>query len=77
MPDDIDPMRDDPLRDEDGRDEDGQMRVDRDAIDFDPDEGLYSGTAVDGTSRIPGPHERGAEIDDAAASPPEGADDLD
>lgn len=30
--------------------------VDPSAIDFDPDEGLYSGTAVDGTSEIPGPH---------------------
>jgi hypothetical protein len=30
--------------------------VDQSAIDFDPDEGLYSGTAVDGTSEIPGPH---------------------
>jgi hypothetical protein len=30
--------------------------VDQSKIDFDPDEGLYSGTAVDGSSEIPGPH---------------------
>jgi hypothetical protein len=36
---------------------DGQhMFVDPGSLDFDPDEGLYSGTAVDGTSEIPGPH---------------------
>jgi hypothetical protein len=48
-----------------GRD-DGKIGLDRDAeehtfvdqskIDFDPDDGLYSGTAVDGTSEIAGPH---------------------
>jgi hypothetical protein len=26
-------------------------------MDFDPDDGLYSGTAVDGSSEIPGPHQ--------------------
>ena len=36
------------------RDEDGQIYVDRDKIDFDPDDGLLSGTAIDGTSDIPG-----------------------
>ncbi|HEY2299021.1 MAG TPA: hypothetical protein VGH43_14905 [Jatrophihabitans sp.] len=36
------------------RDEDGQIYVDRDKIDFDPDDGLLSGTAIDGTSEIPG-----------------------
>lgn len=38
--------------------DDGQLYVDRSLIDFDPADGLYTGTAVDGTSRIPGPHER-------------------
>jgi hypothetical protein len=37
--------------------EDGQVYVDRDTIDFDPAEGMYSGTAVDGSTDIPGPHE--------------------
>jgi hypothetical protein len=30
--------------------------VDQSKIDFDPDDGLYSGTAVNGTSEIAGPH---------------------
>lgn len=30
--------------------------IDRSQVDFDPDDGLYSGTAVDGTSEIAGPH---------------------
>ena len=38
-------------------DEDGQERIDRSSIDFDPDEGHFSGTAVDGTTEVPGPHE--------------------
>jgi hypothetical protein len=38
--------------------------IDRSAVDFDPDEGLYSGTAVEGTSRIPGPHEQGPDTTD-------------
>jgi len=38
------------------RDGDGQDYVDRSKIDFDPDDGHYSGTAIDGTSEIPGPH---------------------
>jgi hypothetical protein len=37
---------------------DGQDYIDRSKIDFDPKDGLYSGTAVDGTSEIPGPHLR-------------------
>jgi hypothetical protein len=36
---------------------DGQEYLDRSRLDFDPDEGLLSGTAVDGNSEIPGPHE--------------------
>jgi hypothetical protein len=38
------------------RSDESQDFVDQSKIDFDPDEGLYSGTAVDGTSEIPGPH---------------------
>ncbi len=37
-----------------GNDDDGQDYVDRSVIDFDPEDGLYNGTAVDGTSDIPG-----------------------
>ena len=36
--------------------DDGQEYLDRDKLDFDPDDGLLSGTAIDGTSDIPGPH---------------------
>jgi len=36
--------------------DDGQDYLDRDKLDFDPDDGLLSGTAIDGTSEIPGPH---------------------
>jgi hypothetical protein len=43
--------------------EDGQVYVDRDKIDFDPEEGLYSGTAVHGGTDIPGPHEQVDDID--------------
>lgn len=39
-------------------DKDGQDYLDRSKLDFDPDDGLYTGTAVEGTSEIPGPHER-------------------
>ena len=38
------------------RSDESQDFVDTSKIDFDPDEGVYSGTAVDGTSEIPGPH---------------------
>ena len=38
------------------RTDESQDFVDQSKIDFDPDDGLYSGTAVDGTSEIPGPH---------------------
>lgn len=38
------------------RSDDDHMFVDPEQLDFDPDEGLYSGTAVDGTTEIPGPH---------------------
>jgi hypothetical protein len=39
------------------RSDEEQSFVDRSTIDFDPDDGLYSGTAVDGSSEIPGPHQ--------------------
>jgi hypothetical protein len=38
------------------REDEDQDFVDQSKIDFDPDDGLYSGTAVDGSSEIPGPH---------------------
>jgi len=38
------------------RDDPDHDFVDQSQIDFDPDDGLYSGTAVDGTSEIAGPH---------------------
>jgi hypothetical protein len=37
--------------------DDGQHYNDRSKLDFDPADGLYSGTAVEGTSEIAGPHE--------------------
>ena len=46
--------------------------LDRDKLEFDPDDGLYSGTAVDGTSEIPGPHEQGTDDGDDGAG--EGAE---
>jgi hypothetical protein len=47
--------KDDPAGDslDEAREDDGQIYVDRDKIDFDPDDGLLSGTAIDGTSDIP------------------------
>lgn len=38
------------------REDENHQFVDQSNIDFDPDDGLYSGTAVDGSSDIPGPH---------------------
>jgi hypothetical protein len=38
------------------RDDEDQDFVDQSKIDFDPDDGLYSGSAVNGDSEIPGPH---------------------
>jgi hypothetical protein len=43
--------------------EDSHQYVDRSKIDFDPEDGLYTGTAVEGTSEIPGPHERGEDTE--------------
>ncbi|MDQ2749503.1 MAG: hypothetical protein ABI775_01990 [Pseudonocardiales bacterium] len=37
--------------------------LDRSKLDFDPDDGLYTGTAVEGTTEIPGPHEKDADHD--------------
>jgi hypothetical protein len=48
--------------------------LDRDKLDFDPDDGLYSGTSVDGTSEIPGPHEQQDDVGDSA---PDAGDDGD
>ena len=56
---------------DDARQDDGQDYIDRSAVDFNPDDGLYSGTAVDGTSRIPGPHEKGGDTADEDAGPGE------
>src|SRR3954447_7366049 len=39
------------------RSDEDQSFVDTSKIDFDPDDGLYSGTSVDGSSEIPGPHQ--------------------
>jgi hypothetical protein len=47
----------------DRNDEDHQF-VDPAQLEFDPDQGLYSGTAVDGTSEIPGPHVETGELGD-------------
>jgi hypothetical protein len=38
------------------RDDEDHDFIDKSKADFDPDDGLYSGTAVDGESEIPGPH---------------------
>jgi hypothetical protein len=45
-----------------GDPEDGQHYNDRSKLDFDPADGVYSGTAVDGTSEIAGPHENQDEV---------------
>jgi hypothetical protein len=57
--------------------DDGQVYVDREKIDFDPEEGLYSGTAVHGGTDIPGPHEQVDDIDpNEADSGEDGGDDA-
>jgi hypothetical protein len=38
------------------RSDESQSFVDTSKIDFDPDAGLYTGTAVDGSTEIAGPH---------------------
>lgn len=44
-----------PIEDEldEAREDDGQIYVERDKIDFDPDDGLLSGTAFDDTNDKP------------------------
>ena len=42
--------------DPDVPDLDPEGQVDRSKIDFDPADGFYTGTVVDGTTEIPGPH---------------------
>jgi hypothetical protein len=54
--------------------DDGQVYVQRDDIDFDPEEGLYSGTAVHGGTDIPGPHEQVDDIDPNEAAGDEADD---
>jgi hypothetical protein len=51
-----------------GSDGESHQFVDRSKIDFDPEDGLYTGTAVEGTSEIPGPHEQD-DSDGATAEP--------
>jgi hypothetical protein len=57
------------------RKDDGQEYLDRDKLDFDPDDGLYSGTAVDGTSEIPGPHDEEGDEESIIAQAKEMAPD--
>lgn len=54
--------------------DDGQTYVDRSVADIDPADGLLSGTAVDGTSRIPGPHAVGDDTDSADTDGADGDD---
>lgn len=64
-----DPRPDEPTRPEDlpayGEDE-SQDYVDRSKLDFDPEDGLYTGTAVTGESEIPNPEDVSAGEGDAA-----------
>ncbi|HKC28227.1 MAG TPA: hypothetical protein VKB75_09465 [Jatrophihabitans sp.] len=57
------------------RDDEDHQFVDQSKIDFDPDDGLYSGTAVDGNSEIPGPHldQDSGEVGDASEAGDAGA----
>ena len=48
---------------------DHDVYVDRDKIDFDPDDGLLSGTAIEGGTDIPGPHE---SVDDVVPEDEDG-----
>ena len=45
---------------------DGQDYLDRDRVPIDPAAGLISGTAIDGTSDIPGDHENQEAVDDGS-----------
>ncbi len=51
--------------------DDAHQYIDRSKIDFDPDDGLYTGTAVEGTSEIPGPHEKDDAGDPGGDAAPE------
>lgn len=62
--------------DDNGAGVDDQDLVDRSKLDFDPDDGLYSGTAVDGTSDIPGPHEEGDDVTGDESAPDGGSADA-
>jgi hypothetical protein len=57
------------------RSDESQSFVDQSKIDFDPDVGVYNGTAVDGTSEIPGPHQDSetgeVDVDPAADQEPD------
>ena len=66
----IDEVRD-AIKENYGDPADGQDYIDRDAIDFDPADGLYAGTAVEGTSEIAGPHESQPPVDMDEAEVPE------
>ena len=48
-------------------DPEGQDYLDRSKLDFDPADGHYSGTAVDGSTEIPGPHQVEGDEPDAQA----------
>ena len=49
------------------REDDGQIYVERDKVDFDPDDGLLSGTAIDGTSDISDDPDEVAAAENGAA----------
>lgn len=56
------------------REDDGQIYVERDKVDFDPDEGLLSGTAIDGTSDIPDDPESAAAAENSENDSSENSD---
>ncbi|HZC69922.1 MAG TPA: hypothetical protein VE442_04460 [Jatrophihabitans sp.] len=55
------------------RDDPDHTFADQSQMDFDPDDGLYTGTVVDGTSEIPGPHidAESGELEDLDDAQPE------
>lgn len=58
----------DPQQTTQSQEHDEHDYVDRSKIDFDPDDGHYTGTAVEGTSDIPGPHEQGESAEEQSGS---------
>ena len=50
------------------RDDEDHLFVDQSKIDFDPDDGLLSGTAIDGTSDIPDPDNGGSDTEGGSES---------